>query len=190
MSRGEIEQILSSLGDFVQIDHLLRFIKEPGVSSEMKKFVYVKLASIYERKGMFFDASKSYNNAAIHCLNDLEKGNYYLKECEMLIKGGFFDNIDKALQSVYTNKSSFEKAQIYQKIKELYQKQAEFYESQLKRSNAVRVYEKMLELRLEEKEKAEIKKRLVELYEKLGKKKEYMLAGQGGQRRKTPWIKG
>ena len=78
MTKSEIERDLQGKGNFVQIDHLLRFIKEPGVSSEMKKFVYVKLASIYERKGMFFDASKSYNNAAIHCLNDLEKGNYYL----------------------------------------------------------------------------------------------------------------
>ncbi len=139
---------------------------------------------------MFFDASKAYENAAIYCLNEQEKGSYYLKQCEELIKGGFFENVDKALQSIYMNKNSFERMQIYQKIKELYQKQAEFYEQQLKRSNAVRVYEKMLELRLEEKEKTEIKRRLVELYEKLGKKKEYMLAGQGGQRRKTPWLRG
>lgn len=189
MSRGEVEQALSGVGDFVQIDRLLRFLKEPEVNSEMKKFIYTKLATIYEKKGMFFDASKAYENAAIHSLNDSEKSTYYLKQCEELIRGGFFENVDKALQSVYTNKNPYERAQIYSKIKELYQKQAEFYEGQLKRSNAVRVYEKMLELRLEEKEKTEIKNKLVDLYEKLGKKKEYTLAGQNGQRRKTPWIK-
>ena len=189
MTHSEIESVLGGLGDFVQIDHLLRFLREPEITSEMKKFNYLKLARIYEKKGMFFDAAKSYSNAAIYSLKDAEKGSFCVKECESLISGGFFEHVDKTIQKGYANMTSEERAWIYNKIKELYRKQAENYESQLKRSNAVRVYEKMLELRLSDFEKKEIKERLMGLYEKLGKKKEYMISGQNGQRRKTPWIK-
>lgn len=189
MTHSEIESFLGGLGDFVQIDHLLRFLREPENTNEMKKFIYLKLAKIYEKKGMFFDASKAYSNAAIYSLKDAEKGSFCVKECEALIRGGFFEHVDKTIQKGYANMTPEERAWIYTKIKELYKKQAEEYETQLKRSNAVRVYEKMLELRLSEPEKKEIKERLMNLYEKLGKKKEYMVSGQGGERRKNPWIK-
>ncbi|VVB79473.1 Uncharacterised protein [uncultured archaeon] len=188
MSRSEIDSVLSGLGDFVQIDHLVRFLKEPDTNQDTKKYSYLKLASIYEKKAMFFDASKAYDSAAIYCLNDQEKSAYYIKEAESLIKGGFFEQVEKSIQKASQGMSIQEKQNIYTKVKLLYKKQAEIYESQLKRSNAVRVYEKMLELKITDQEKAEIKAKLVELYEKLGKKKEYMLAGQGGQRRKTPWL--
>lgn len=188
MSRAEIDNVLSGLGDFVQIDHLVRFLKEQDTNQDTKKYSYIKLASIYEKKAMFFDASKSYDSAAIYCLNDMEKSSYYIKEAEMLIKGGFFDQIEKAVQKAQQGMPIQEKQNIQNKVKLLYKKQAEIYESQLKRSNAVRVYEKMLELKITDQEKAEIKSKLVELYEKLGKKKEFMLAGQGGNRRKNPWL--
>lgn len=188
MSRAEIDNVLSGLGDFVQIDHLVRFLKEPDTNPDTKKYAYLKIASIYEKKAMFFDASKAYDSAAIYCLNDQEKSTYYIKEAEELIKGGFFDQVEKSIQKASQGMSIQEKQNIYLKVKLLYKKQAEIYEGQLKRSNAVRVYEKMLELKITDQEKAEIKKKLVELYEKLGKKKEYMLTGQGGQRRKSPWL--
>lgn len=188
MSRSEIDSVLSGLGDFVQIDHLVRFLKESDTNQDTKKYSYLKLASIYEKKAMFFDASKSYDNAAIYCLNINEKSSYYIKEAEMLIKGGFFEQVEKAISKAKDGMPIQEKQKIQDRVKVLYQKQAEIYEAQLKRSNAVRVYEKMLELQITDKERADIKNKLIELYEKLGKKKEYMLAGQSGGRRKNPWL--
>lgn len=189
MSRTEIDSVLSGLGDFVQIDHLVRFLKEQDTNQDTKKYSYLKLASIYEKKAMFFDASKAYDSAAIYCLNDTEKSSYYIKEAEVLIKGGFFDQIEKAVSKAQQGMPIQEKQNILNKVKLLYKKQAEIYESQLKRSNAIRVYEKMLELKITDQEKAEIKAKLMELYEKLGKKKEFMLTGQSGNRRKNPWLK-
>ena len=65
--------------------------------------------------------------------------------------------------------NTIEKQDIYFMIKDFYKKQAEIYEKEMKRAHAARIYEKLLEMDISDLEREEIKKKLLELYEKLGK---------------------
>jgi len=65
--------------------------------------------------------------------------------------------------------NTIEKQGIYFTIKDFYKKQAEVYEKEMKRAHAVRIYEKLLEMKLNDSEREEIKEKLLYLYEKLGK---------------------
>ncbi len=47
MQKHEIDQELEGRGSFIQIDYLNQFLKEP-LTMDMKKFVYLKLAGLYE----------------------------------------------------------------------------------------------------------------------------------------------
>ena len=78
MTKSEIEQFLQGKGDYVQIDHLSRFIKEP-VALETKKFVFLKLATLYEKAKMFNEAAKMYDNAAGLSIAFIEKIKHYTK---------------------------------------------------------------------------------------------------------------
>ena len=71
--------------------------------------------------------------------------------------------------------NSKQKNEIYLLIKEFYKNQAEKYTKELQRGHAIRVYEKMLEMNISDVERKEIKEKLMKLYEKTGKLKEYFV---------------
>jgi tetratricopeptide (TPR) repeat protein len=172
MSKKDIEKELEGKGDFVQIDYLTKFLREnPRI--DIKKFVYLKLADIYEERGMFNEAAKMLNDAALISIAFSEKIKHYVKEAELYIKSGDFEKVDKAVNKARSNANASQKAEILFAIRDFYKRQAEIYEKEKRRNNASRIYEKLLQMKLSENEKQEIKEKLLELYEKLGKFKEY-----------------
>jgi tetratricopeptide (TPR) repeat protein len=168
ISKSGIEKEIESKGDFVQIDYLARLSKEK-LPIDTKKFVYLKLAGIYERKFMFNDAAKMFDNIALISVAFSEKIKNYIKEAELHIRAGTFDRVDEAMKKAMNQANTIEKQDIYFTIKDFYKKQAEVYEKEMKRAHAVRIYEKLLEMKLNDSEREEIKEKLLYLYEKLGK---------------------
>lgn len=171
MSKSDIEKNLKDKGDFVKINYLTRILSN-SIPTDIKKFVYLKLAEIYEKRFMFNNAAKMYEHIAIISIAFSEKIKYHLKEAEILIKTGEFNQVENAVKKAMRNASIIEKQDIYYIIRDLYKKQAEIYENDLKRNHASKIYEKLLEMNLNETEKNRIKEKLLNLYEKLGKFKE------------------
>lgn len=173
MSKQEIEKELSGKGDFVKIDYLTRFIKQQDPPIGIKKFSYLKLAEIYEEKSLFSKSAKMFEYAASISLTFSEKINHLLSATEQYIKGSLFDDADYAMKKALSEANTKEKRDIYSTVKSFYKKQGEYFEKTKKRNHALRVYEKLLEMNLDEREKQEVKNKLLELYEKLGKLKKY-----------------
>ena len=178
MSKTEVEAFLKGKGDFVQIDHLIRFMKE-DLPTDIKKFVSMKIAEIYERRGMYNDAGKLYNNAVIYSIPFSEKMRCHVKEAEMYIKAGLFERADKSLRDAISHSNSREKDEINSQIKDFYKRQALVYEKEMRRGHAVRIYEKLLQMSITEDERREIKEKLMNLYEKVGKVREYLVLKRG-----------
>lgn len=168
MSKTDVENFLKDKGDFVQINYLTRFLKEQ-IGLDMKKFVYFKLARIYEKNGMFQDSAKMYENFAINSISFSEKIKYHIKESEIYIKAGLFEKADEAMRKAMSEANSTQRNEIYTAVKNFYKSQAEVYERNLKRNRATKIYEKLLEMRISDLEKKEIKEKLLELYKKLGR---------------------
>jgi tetratricopeptide (TPR) repeat protein len=171
MSRSEIERELNGKGDFVQIDYLTRFIAQKPPLHE-KKFAFMKLIEIYEGKKMFNDIAKIYNNLVILAISPQEKIDSLIKETKAYIQGGQFDEADSVMRRVMDGVTIVRKADIYEDIKNFYKKQAEVYEKESKRNHAIKVYEKLLGMKITDAERNEAKAKLLGLYEKLGKFKE------------------
>lgn len=169
VSRSEVEQTIEGKGNFAQIDYLSRFLKK-DLSIDVKKFVYLKLAEIYDKIKLFSDSARMYDSAAIISLTFADKIQNYVKETEQYIKAGDFNKADEAMKKAMSQGNSREKEEIYSKIKNFYRKTAEKYEEETKRNNASLVYEKLSEMKLNDLERFEVKNKLNELYEKLGKK--------------------
>jgi tetratricopeptide (TPR) repeat protein len=169
MSKLEIEKCLATKGNFIKIDYLTRFLKE-DIPLDMKKFCYVKLGEVYETMKLFSDAAQVFNSLSIIAIAYVEKIKYHIKESKMYILAGNFEKADEAMKKAMNESNSVQREEIYAEIKNFYKKVAEEYEKETKRNHASIVYEKLLEMKISDSERQEIKKRLEKLYEKLGKK--------------------
>lgn len=181
MTKSEIEQFLKGKGDFVQIDHLGRFLKEQ-IAMETKKFVFLKLADLYEKARMMNEAAKMYSNAADISIPFVEKIKNYMKETELYVKVGAFDKADQAMKKALSQTNSREREDIYVSVKMFYKEQAKVCEVELRRNQAARFYEKILEMKISEQERIETREKLLELYKRLGKLHEYQVLEKGIQK--------
>jgi tetratricopeptide (TPR) repeat protein len=174
MTKVEIEKELNNQGDYVQIDNITRFLKE-SIPTDIKRFVYLKLVEIYEKRAMFGDAALVYEKLIEISLSKTDKVSYFTKAAECYIKAGFFDKADLAVKKAVNESTIAEKAKITNSIREFYKNQAENYEKERRRNNAVKTYEKMLAMNYPDAEKKEINKKLAELYKNLGMIDKYMV---------------
>lgn len=178
MTKSEIEQALEGKGNFVQANELSEFLKNP-LTMDMKKFVLLKLAEVYEKMRMPKEAAKMYDSAAIVAIVFSEKIKYHLKEAGLYIYAGAFDRADSAMRKALAESNSIQRGEIYIEIKDIYKKQAKDYENVDKRAHAVAVYEKLLEMKLSDMERKEIKEKLLVLYDKLGRRSDYLALEKG-----------
>ncbi len=172
LSKSDIEEKLYGKGEFVQIDYLNKLLRE-RLHRDTKKFVYLKLIEIYERLKMFNDVAKMYEGLADISIAFSEKIKYFVKATEHYIKAGYFNQADYAVRKAMGEANATERGEIQFAVKDFYKRQAEIYEKELKRNSAAKIYEKLLEMNITDSERKEIKNRLMELYEKLGRLKEF-----------------
>ena len=174
MSKAEIEKALEGKGEYIQIDLLTKLIEDkPGIL--MKRHVYTRLAKIYQDKKMFKDAARNYEHLGVNSVTFADKTKYFLIAAEFYIKDGAFNEADSAMKKAMGEANSFERGEIYYSLKQFYKNQAEEYESKNKWNKASVIYEKLLKMKITHQEEGEIRKKLLYLYEKLGKFKEYHL---------------
>ncbi len=173
MQKSEIENLIKNCGDFVKIDHLTRLLKE-RIPTDTRKFVMLKLGEIYERRFMFTEAARCYENAADCSITFNEKIKYYVQEAELFVKAGNFPAVEEAMKKAMVEANQNDRREIYESVKGFYKKQGEQMEKEMKRGHAAKIYEKLLEMNLSDEERKAIKFRLVNLYEKLGKVKEFI----------------
>ena len=167
ITKSEIEKDIEGQGNFVKIDHLNRFLKQ-DLSMDVKRFVFLKLADIYESTGMPRDAAKMYNNAGLVSITFRDKAKYFTKETEMYVAAGDFESADDAMKKALSQVNSAEKENILSGIKDVYRKEAEACEKNLRRGQAIRFYEHLARMRLSDNEREKVKEKLLNLYDKTG----------------------
>jgi len=168
MSREQIREYLKDKGNFVQIDHLNRFLEtKPPIP--IKRFVYEALTSLYEKANLLSDAGLNAENSAEACVTFTDKISFFVRATELFIKAGKFDRADYSMKKALHHANASEKGDVYRQIKEFYKKQAGAYEQEHKKAHAVKFYEKLLTMNLFEEERNEIKLKLADLYDKLGR---------------------
>jgi predicted DNA-binding protein YlxM (UPF0122 family) len=93
-----------------------------------------------------------------------------LQSAKFYILAGEFVKADELIRRAMSHANLSDKVIIYDDIKKFCKNVAQDYEKELKRNHASKIYEKILEMRISDSERKEIKERLNEIYEKLGKK--------------------
>ena len=171
-NRHEVEERLKSMGDYMKIHYLNTCLKKQ-FDFDTKRFALLKLSELYESKKMFLDAAKMMMNAAP--INTTFQGKMadFIQAAELFVKAGNFEEADIAFERALGCGNDNEKWNIKQKRIDLYKNQAFDYFESDKRHSALVAYEKLLAYNLSETERREVQSKLLYLYEKLGKIKEY-----------------
>lgn len=173
MTKVEVEKELNGKGDYVQIDNITRFLKE-NPATDVKRFLYLKLTEVYERRSMFSEEADMYNKLIELSVTPADKVNYHIKATECYIKSGFFDKADLMMNRALGEVKELERRKLMNSIIDFYKKQAQVYEKEKRRSKAMKTYEKLLSMNIVSSEKDEINKKLSGLYKELGMVGEYM----------------
>lgn len=172
-TRKEIEAKLVGMGDYVRIGYLTQCLKNP-LDFDTRKFVLLTLTQLYESLKMFSDAGKCIRNAAeVEALTSA-KIQDYVKSADFFIRAGNYDDAElssKKAQAIAPTPSFREN--IKRSITDFYKKQSEVYVKGEKRKQAAEVYEKLLSMEISTTEKEQIQQKLLVLYEKLGKIREF-----------------
>lgn len=171
-NKAQIENKLQTMGDYVQMSYLQRALKS-GLDFDTRKFVLLRLGGIYEARRMHLEAAKMIKAAAEINTTYREKIRDYMKATELFIKGQDYPEADRLFAQSLALGNSQEKLQMKQAYKNFYLTQAKLFENSDKRTNAKETYEKVLALELDIGERTQVQKSLLDLYDKLGKIKEY-----------------
>ncbi len=126
---------------------------------------------------MFSEAARNTDSVAEMGTTYKEKIQAYLYETGLWIKSGVYDKADEAFRMALACGTDKEKEEAKKAVNEMYKNQAIIFEKENKNSNALKIYEKLLRI-IPESEKLDIKKKILPLYNKLGKITEYTLLSQ------------
>ncbi|MDP4039144.1 MAG: hypothetical protein Q8P57_01010 [Candidatus Pacearchaeota archaeon] len=171
-TRGEIEKKIAGMGDYVKMSYLQRALRSK-LDYDTKKFVLLRLAGVYEARKMFLESARLVKSAGEINTTFKDKIKDYIKAVELNIKGGDFVEADRIFSQALALGNTQEKFEMKGQLKNFYITQAKLYLKLDRRNHAKLTCEKILTLDLNIGERNEIKKTLLELYNKLGNVREY-----------------
>ena len=168
--RKEIEEQLTIMNPFLQLEFLEKKLKE-AKTFDVKRFIHLKLAEIYEGKKMITEAARNMENAAEIGITVKEKKEDYLKAVELYTISGDYEKAELVLKKALGCGDEKEKEEMKLVRKNILISLAEKAEKDGMRNNALKIYEHLFRISSDV-EKRFLKEKLIELYEKLGKMRE------------------
>ena len=171
-TRREIEQKFLEMNDYLKMEYLKACLNNE-IDFDTKKFVLVKLAGLYEAKGMLIEAGKMMRAAGDINTAVGTKISDFIKSAELFIRGGDYESADAITKKAAAIAPRESAREIEGMIKEFYKIQARICVENSKRKQAAGIYEKMLTMDLNETERREVQEQLLRIYEGLGDYNKY-----------------
>jgi tetratricopeptide (TPR) repeat protein len=169
-TKGEIDAKVRTMSDFLKMEYLekcLTMFRDP----EILKYCYTELARLYEGRIMYSDALKYLNKLHALTVLSIDKFHIHEKEIELLIKAGNYERVPEVFKMAIKLVGEVEAMNLKRKIIKLYQMEAQKFDNSGKNLAALKVYERLIPL-LTDHERNEARKKLLNIYKKLGRVRE------------------
>jgi len=174
----EMERKLSEMSTALnKISYLESAVKEVGFSFEIKRYLWKLLAGLYEGRKMFERAARAMVSKAGMEVMFRDKVDSYLTAAELFARIGKVDDADDMFVRALRDASEGDKVKVKLARKNIYSIVASELEAKGKKASAVKFYEKLIKMNLEDIERDEIKVKLLERYKALGMFREAKLLG-------------
>ena len=167
-----IEQVEARLGSMNTALNKINYLESVSVVSgldlETKRFVWKSLSDLYVERKMFERAAKSMASKAGVEVTSKDRIDSYITAAELYAKAGKVDDADNMFVRAIRDINPQDKVRVVLARKNIYLASAKDLESKGRKASAVKFYEKLLKMNLEDFEKKEIKFKLVNTYKALG----------------------
>ena len=165
----EIEAKLVGMNtDLNKIGYLESALNVSGFDFEIKRFLWGKISGLYEERKMFERAARAMANKAGVEISLRDKVDSYLTAAELYARIGKVDDADEMFVRAMRDAGAEQKTRVRLARKNIYLVFAQELEAKGKKASAVKFYEKLIKMNLEDVERAEIKAKLLERYKALG----------------------
>lgn len=168
----EIENKLSNIATDLNKIAYLESVLKGNFTFEVKRFIWDKLVEFYEERGMFEKAARAISAKAGIDISFREKIESYLKAGELYAKAGKIKDAEEMFIRASREANIEQKQKIKLARKNIYLVSARELEKKGKRANALKFYEKLIKINLDDLEKKEVKEKLISTYKILGKFRE------------------
>ena len=166
----EIQEKAGRMSDFLKMEYLESVLTKFN-EVDIHRFCYLELSRLYEGRKMFSDAIKYIFKYRETLVTDTDKNNAMMKEIELLIKSGQYERADLLVKKLIETVKEREKFEVVRRIVLLYKDEAAKYEKENRIAATAKVYEKLI-VYLNDPEKTAYKRKLADVYKRLGKVRE------------------
>lgn len=165
----EIEEKLSSMNtELNKISYLESALRESGFSYEIKRYLWGKLGELYISRKMYERAAKVISSkAGVEILNK-DKVESYLLAGELYAKVGKIEDADEMFVRASRDSSLETRERIKLARKNIYLVCASDLERKGKKASAVKYYERLLKMKIDDFEREQIRGKLIPMYKSLG----------------------
>jgi tetratricopeptide (TPR) repeat protein len=170
-----LEQLKEKLAEMKtnlnKIDYLESAFKKE-FSIDAKRFILDSLAELYEKDLLYEKAAKVISNRSVFEITFKEKIESSIKAADFFCKTGKIEDAEAMFSRAVREANEIQRKDILRRRKEMYFRHAEQLEKDGRRSKAMKFYEKLINIKLEEPEKFMVKERLAKTYRLLGRFKD------------------
>lgn len=161
----KLAKMNTALNKIVYLESALSIV---GFDFEVKRILWRKLSNLYEERKMFERAAKAMSNKAGMEISFREKIDNYVNAAELYSRAGKVDDADEMFTRASRDANAEQKMKVKLARKNIYLISAKELENKGKKASAVKFYEKLIKMNLEDFEKNEIKNKLLVTYKALG----------------------
>ena len=166
----DIEYRLGGMGTALnKIAYLESALKTGAFNFEIKRWIWNNLVELYEEEKMFDKAAGAMREKAEIEISFREKIESLLRAGEFYAKAGKIEDADNMFIRASRDASMEQKQKIKLAMKNIFIVSAKDLEEKGKRAGALRFYESLIKMGLDDVEKFDIKKKLVDTYKALGR---------------------
>jgi tetratricopeptide (TPR) repeat protein len=151
-----------------KINYLESVLNSGGLSLEIKRFLLGELSQNLEERRMLERAAKTVANKAELEPMKKDKIEGYLKAAELYSQVGKVEDADDMFRRAVRDTTPSDHARVILARKNIYMKFAKDLEAKLKRASALKFYERLYKMKLDESEKEDVKQHLLAMYKALG----------------------
>jgi len=166
--KARLEEMKTELNKIVYLESALK----SDFSLDVKRFIWGKLAVLYEARGMFEKAAEAMSSRTGLDISFREKIETYLEAAEFYAKAGKISDAENMFIRASRHASAEQKSKILLAMKNIFLVSAQELENKGKKVSALKFYERLIKMNLEDIEKKEIKEKIISIYKVLGRFKD------------------
>lgn len=151
-----------------KIMYLESALSVSGFNFEIKRFIWKELSDLYGERKMFERAARAMSNKAGMAVVFKERVNDYISAADLFSKVGKIEDADEMFTRASRDADREQKARLKLARKNIYLVSARDLELKGKKASAVKFYERLIKMDLEDIERAEVKSKLLNTYNALG----------------------